>query len=117
MQSIDDILDRLEDILIREKDLIVKSINDTNLAEHLLKISEEKRDLLSKLSNFTKEEALTRIEKIKKLNGLIDTNRELIINNLKFIDELFEAVFETTKTYSPEGSIKGSSEGFINKKV
>lgn len=117
MESLDDILEKLEDLLLREKQLIISSINDTASADHLVKLSQEKKELLLKLSMFTEEEALEKQDKIERLNNMMNINRELIINNLKFIDELFEAIFETTKTYSPEGSIKGSSEGFINKKV
>ncbi|MEJ5173440.1 MAG: hypothetical protein WHT47_06970 [Hydrogenothermaceae bacterium] len=117
MEDIDTILEKLKTILEEEKLCILNSIKDSSYADRLVEITKEKMDLLSKLSQFSKEEAMEKLSKIQELNTLLNTNRELIIQNLMFIEDLFEAIFETTKTYSPEGSVKSSGQGFINKKV
>ncbi|MEZ0323925.1 MAG: hypothetical protein ABWJ98_06435 [Hydrogenothermaceae bacterium] len=117
MEDLDTILEKLKDILEEEKICILNSLKDTSCADRLIEIAQEKRDLLSKLSQFSKEEALEKLNKIEELNTLLNINRELIIQNMMFIEDIFEAIFETTKTYSPEGSVKSSGQGLINKKV
>lgn len=117
MEDLDKILDKLEELLRKEKEVILSSMRDQNAAEELLKITEEKEDLLSRLSLFTREQALERREKIEKVDYMLQMNRELILQNIKFIEDIFEAIFETTKTYSPSGCTKPSPEGLINKKV
>ncbi|MCX7760817.1 MAG: hypothetical protein N2Z81_06465 [Hydrogenothermaceae bacterium] len=117
MEDLDTTLEKLKILLEEEKLCILNSLKDSSCANRLIEITQEKMDLLSKLSQFSKEEALEKLDKIQELNTLLHINRELIIQNLMFIEDLFEAIFETTKTYSPEGSIKSSGQGFINKKV
>lgn len=117
MKNLANLLDLLETLLDEEKVCIIRAINDKNCIEKLLDISEKKRELLSELASFTKEEVLKEIQRIERLEIKLNINRELVLQNLKFIEDLFEAVFETTKTYSPEGSLKSSKEGLINKKV
>lgn len=117
MEELDKVLSKLEELLEIEKELAINSINDTQVAQKLLELAEEKQQTLSQLANFTKDDALTKKDRIEKIYSMMKINQEIILNNLRFIEDLFEAIFDTTKTYSPEGSVKSPSDGFINKKV
>lgn len=117
MKQLDEVLNRLEQILNEEKHLAINAINDTQTAVRLFEIAAEKQQVLSELAEFTREEALERKDRIEEVHRMIKLNQEIILSNLKFIDELFEAIFGTTKTYSAEGKVKSPSDGFINKKA
>lgn len=117
MEQLDQILCKLEQILEEEKKVAIDAINDAKVAARLLEIAAQKQHLLSELSQFSKEEALQRKDKIEEIYKMMKINQEIILSNLKFIDELFEAIFDTTRTYSAEGKVKSTSEGFINKKA
>lgn len=117
MKQLDEVLDKLEKILQEEKHLAINSINDPQISGRLLDLTIEKQQVLSELARFTKEEALEKKDRIEEIYRMIKINQEIILSNLKFIDELFEAVFDTPKTYSAEGKVKPPFEGFINKKA
>lgn len=117
MEDLDTLLDSLEKLLHREKEVIISSLKDEKSSQELFQTVEDKMLILSKLSQFTKEEALERKDRLERIDSLIQMNKELMLQNLKFIEDIFEAIFETNKTYSPTGSVKPPSEGFINKKV
>lgn len=117
MKQLDEVLSRLEQILDEEKQLAINAINDTQTAVRLFEIAVEKQQVLSELAQFSREEALERRDRIEEIYRMMKLNQEIILSNLKFIDELFEAIFDTTKTYSAEGKVKSPSEGFINKKA
>ena len=88
--------------------------------ERLLKIIDEKKEVLAKLAEFDKEDFKNYIDLIEEIERLSKRNLSLALNNMNLIDEIFEAIFEqeTVKQYSPYGEqVSQPKSGILNKKI
>ncbi len=116
----EELLDKLIELLEKEKNLIVNAINSSETTEELNKLLEEKKEVLLKMSQL--DEKSINIdenikEKIEKVKLLSKTNEILALSNLNFIEEIFESVFSSHSTYGSEGEVKKIQGNIINKKI
>ncbi|MDM7272884.1 hypothetical protein [Sulfurihydrogenibium azorense] len=116
-KEIQDLFERLKDLLLVEKDLIVKAINDSQAVDQLNKVVEEKREVLLKLANYNPEDFKGFENMVREIQDLSKSNMILSQANLKFIESVFDSIFENASTYSTEGQIKKQSSSIINKKA
>lgn len=112
-----DLLNDLKDLLIMEKEYIVKAINDGTATQKLNEIVEKKQEVLTNLAKFNVEDFKNYKEIIKEIQILSENNMFLAQSNLKFIESVFESIFEETSTYSSEGEVKKQPSSILNKKV
>lgn len=121
MEVIDEILEKLINLLEREKILLINALNDNKASEEILSIVEEKQSLLSKLASYKEEDFKNLNENIKeKLNyikELLTVNQTIASSNLNLIEEIFEAIFQPSSTYSTEGESKKTAGSLLNKKI
>ena len=120
MQNIiKNLLDKLIDLLEKENRLLIKTINDTKYSQELIKVLEEKQKALFEISRLEEKDLLPFKEELNKIKSLTDRNMQLAQNNLEFIEEVFEAIFEeeSPKQYTKDGEIQTKKEGLFNKKI
>ncbi|WP_281951134.1 hypothetical protein [Nitrosophilus kaiyonis] len=117
--EIQNILDNIINLLEEEKKLLIISLKDSKFSEDLKNIISKKQENLSKLASFEEKDILNFEKELKKIKMLNKENMNLAENNLKFIEDVFEAIFEKeeTKQYTQNGEIKSKKEGLFNKKV
>jgi len=113
------LLDKLIDLLEKENFLLIKTINDIKYSQDLIKILEEKQKTLFEISRLNEKDLLPFKEDLEKIKNLTDKNLKLAQNNLEFIEEVFEAIFEeeSPKQYTKSGEIQTKKEGLFNKKI
>ena len=117
--EIQNILNNIIRLLEEEKKLLIVSLKESKFSEDLKDIISKKQENLAKLSSFEEKDILSFKEELKKIKLLNQENMNLAENNLKFIEGIFEAIFEKeeTKQYTQNGEIKSKKEGLFNKKV
>ena len=119
LMELEKLLDELIDKLNEEKDLLVLSLKDRKKSEALLKVVEEKKQIIERLSKFSEEEISKFEDKVIQIKKISEENLALALNGIQFIEEIFDAIFEgeEIKTYSSKGDFPKESKGFINKKI
>ncbi len=114
--GIEELLYKLKNKLEEEKEELLKLDNP----DRLLKVIDEKKEILRQLSEFDKEDFKDYIEIIEEIEKLSKRNLSLALNNMNMIDEIFSTIFEeeTVKQYSPYGEQKSQPKsGILNKKI
>ncbi|RMA97511.1 hypothetical protein [Hydrogenothermus marinus] len=109
------LLESLKNKLEEEKEQLLKLDNPNDL----IKVIEEKKEILVKLSKFNKEDFSKYEDIIIEIDKLSKENLSLAMNNMSLIDELFSAIFEeSVEKYNPYGEVsKKGSSGIFNKKI
>ncbi len=115
--KVETLLQNLKNLLLKEKECIIKAINDTKSTEELNRIVEEKHNILMQLAQFKVEDFKGYEDLVYDIQQLSRTNMILAESNLKFIESVFESIFEQTSTYLSDGQVKSKSSGIINKKA
>lgn len=115
--NIYELLKELKELLLKEKDCIIKAINDPSATEELNRITLKKQEILSKIAQFNPEDFKEFKELVQEIQQLSKNNMILAESNLKFIESVFESIFEETSTYSSEGEVKKQPSNILNKKV
>ena len=112
------ILQKLIDLLEEERKILITSLKDNN-SEKLLEIIKKKQKILDTLSSIDQAELNNFKKELQQISELNKRNLELTQSNMKFIEHLFEAIFEDEKVkkYSPDGTIQNKKEGLFNKKI
>lgn len=118
-EEIRDILKNIISLLEEEKKLLILSLKESKFSEDLADIISKKQENISKLSTYEEESVLKFPDELKKIKRLNEENMKLAQNNLKFIESIFESIFEKeeTKQYTQNGELKTKKEGLFNKKV
>ena len=117
MENIEYLLNQLLEKLEKEKELLIKTVTDSKYVDELMKVVEEKREILSQLSKFKAEDFTGLEDKLEKIRYQSKVNLNLAANNAQFIDEIFDAIFEEPEKYDKTGSTIKERHGFINKKI
>ena len=117
MARIEKLLDTLINLLEKEKELIILSVKNPELSSELEKTIEEKRNVLSKLANFSPEDFKGSEEKLLKIKDLSNINLHIAVSNAQFIEEIFSAIFDEPQKYDQSGTVKQSQKGLFNKKI
>jgi len=109
------LLEKLKKLLEKEYKLLIRGVVEEKGAEEILKIEEEKVELLSRLSQFKKEEFQNFVDDVKEIEKLNDQVGKLLLNNLNFIESIFEELFpEKDTTYGKQNK---NFLSILNKKV
>ena len=116
--NIDGLLQKLIELLEEERRILILSAKEDH-SKKLFEIIEKKQEILDALSYVEEQELKNFKNELQKISELNKRNLELTENNMKFIEHLFEAIFEDEKVkkYSPDGTIKNKKEGLFNKKI
>jgi hypothetical protein len=118
MENLLDLLNFLEYKLEEEKELLIKSISDTKYSAQLDLVVQEKKDIISKLASFNKEDFEPFKEKLENIQRLSNRNMEIALGNAKFIEEIFDSIFaDTPQQYNQSGTVQSEKKGLINKKI
>ncbi|NPA52373.1 MAG: hypothetical protein GXO22_05720 [Aquificae bacterium] len=116
--KVETLIDKLIKKLEEEKEALLYTLKDKTYSEKLLGIVEEKKELISKLSTYSKEDFVGLEDRLEKVKHLSQENMIFAMNNIQFIEDIFEAVFkQEIKTYSSKGDISKESKSLINKKI
>jgi len=113
----EEILKALINKLEEEKEYLIKTLTDKSYIDKLINVVEEKRELILKLSQYEVEDLKKYPELVNKLRELSEYNMQLAMNNIQFIEGLFESIFETEKTYTKDGNVEVKKDSLFNKKV
>jgi hypothetical protein len=112
-----ELLQKLKDLLVLEKEYIIKAINDPNITEEINKVVLQKQSILSQIATFNPKDFEEFKDLIIQIQQLSRNNMILAESNLKFIESIFDSIFEESSTYSLEGQIKKQPSSILNKKV
>ncbi|MRI83787.1 MAG: hypothetical protein C6I00_05130 [Nitratiruptor sp.] len=119
MEKLPELLNRFEGLLQEENRLLIESITSKEAARKILQLVEEKERLLQEIRGWEREQLAQYKELLERIDTLTQRNKALAINNIEFINEIFDAVFSasTPPQYTKDGSLSTKREGFFNKKV
>ncbi len=115
--EIQQLLQQFLELLEKERTLLIESAKDYELAKALDNIRDKKIDLLQQLDQYELKDFKEHQELLEKIEEASDNNAKLALNNMIFIEKMFEAIFEEEKKYDKSGSISNQSKNIINKKV
>ena len=113
--EIGNLLLSLKNKLEEERNLLLK----LDSPDQLVKVIEEKKHILSKLSNYDRESFEGFEELLKEIDLLSKKNLSLAMNNMSMIDEIFSAIFEENiEKYDNYGHVsKEGKSGIFDKKI
>ncbi len=114
-----DLLEKFIELLKNENRLLIESIKDKEASQKLMEIVDSKEELLRQILTLEKEEIEKYQEELRQIDELTERNRSLAVNNIEFINEIFDAIYAANAPtkYTKDGNITKSKEGFFNKKV
>jgi len=114
MNEVEALLTSLEKLLLKEKELLLKGIKSTKEAQEIEKIEEQKLEVLSKIAQLNEEELKPFKEKVKVLSSLNAEIKNLLINNMNFLESIMKELFpEENITYGN----RNSKQSLFNKKI
>ena len=113
------LLDRFVELLQEENKYIIESIRDKEASQKLLEVIEQKEELLKQILALKKEDIQPFHKELEEIEHWTQRNRALAINNMEFINEVFEAIYsqKSPTQYTKDGTMKSQKEGLFNKKV
>ena len=107
-------------LLEEENRYLIESITNKELSEKLLNIVEKKEELLKEIFALSKEDVKPFKEKLQKIDELSERNSTLAINNIEFINDIFDAIYSKNlpPKYTKEGKISSKpKEGMFKTKA
>ncbi len=114
MNETEKLLISLEKLLLKEKELLLKGIKSPKEAEEIESIEAQKLEVLSKIAQLNENELKPFKEKIKLLNLLNTEIKNLLINNMNFLESIIKELFpEESVTYGN----KKKNHSLFNKKI
>lgn len=113
------LLQRLIDLLEKEKELLIQAIADSKKSQELYDNVQKKEELLHKIMQLPKQEVAPHKELLAKIDEISRYNQTLAQNNISFLQELFDAITANNEPskYTSEGSIQRPKKRFFTKKV
>ncbi len=112
-----ELLENFLKLLQQEHKTLLESVKDYELAKALDEIREKKEDILQQLQKCNIDELKEHKDILTKIEILSDNNANIALNNMIYIEKMFEAIFEETKQYSKDGTITNQNKSIVNKKV
>ncbi|NPA04088.1 MAG: hypothetical protein GXO61_04420 [Epsilonproteobacteria bacterium] len=106
-------------LLEEENSYIIKSLQEKEASAKLLEIVQKKEELLQEILSWEKEEVKPFLEELRVIDELSQRNYALALNNIEFINEIFDAIYtkDTPTQYTKDGNLSSKKEGLFNKKV
>lgn len=119
MKDIEKLLEHFLELLKDENRLLIESIKSKEASDELLKVIEEKEMVLTKILSLDKKDVEPYKNLLIEIEELTNRNKLLANNNIEFINEIFESIFEknSTKQYTKDGSLEKPRETILNKKA
>ncbi len=114
-----DLLAQFIELLKKENRYIIQSIREKEASQQLMEIVKQKEEILQKILSLEKEDIEPFKSELEEIDHWTQRNRALAINNMEFINEVFEAIYsqKSPTQYTKDGTIKKQKEGLFNKKV
>ena len=108
------LLKQFIELLEEENRLLVEVLKDSSLSERLEQVVAQKERILNELES-SKEKLQGYKEYLETIDNLSKRNQELASNNIAFIEELFQALFEEDTTqYGDDGTTKTPKTNLLN---
>ena len=119
MKRLQELLQEFKRLLEEENRLLIESVRDKEASQKILQIVGQKEKILKEMVGYNKEEFGPFRKLMEEIDELTGRNRALAINNIEFINEIFDAVFSVNAPtqYTKDGSLSSKKEGLFNKKV
>ncbi len=107
------------ELLKEENRCLIQSINDKKASQELIDTVQKKEELLHQILALEPEDVQPYKEDLEQIDHWTQRNRALAINNIEFINEIFDAIYnkDTPTQYTKDGTISNKKEGFFNKKA
>jgi len=114
-----EVLNRFLELLKEENRYLIQSIRDKEASAKLLEVVKRKEELLQEILSWEREEVTPFFNELKEIDEWTQRNYSLAINNIEFINEIFDAIYhkDTPAQYTKDGSLSSKKEGLFNKKV
>ncbi len=114
-----ELLEKFLSLLEQENRYLIESVNNKEASAKLFAIVEQKEELLKEILALDKEALAPFVQELQKIDELTQRNRALAINNMEFVNEIFDAIYSqyTPTQYTKDGNISQSKEGIFNKKA
>ncbi len=113
------LLQKFIELLKEENRYLIQSINDKRASQELIDTVQKKEKLLQQILTLKPEDVKPYVENLEQIDHWIQRNRALAINNIEFINEIFDAIYskDSPTQYTKDGTISNKKESFFNKKA
>ncbi len=107
------------ELLKEENRYLIQSISDKRASDELIETVRKKEELLRQILALEPEDVKPYLKDLEQIDHWTQRNRALAINNIEFINEIFDAIYskDTPTQYTKDGTISNKKEGFFNKKA
>ena len=110
-----ELLKKLEELLLEEKNLLLKGVKGKEEAEKLEAIEKEKLEVLSSISQLEPNQFKEHVETVRRVELLNKEVEALLLNNLLFVESILKEIFPERDTTYTLGNT--STPSLLNKKV
>ncbi len=119
MKRLQELLGEFKALLEEENRLLIESIKDKEASDKILKNVAKKEKVLQEIIGYNKEDLEKFRELLEEIDELSQRNRALALNNIEFINDIFDAVFSASAPtqYTKDGNLSTKKEGLFNKKA
>jgi vacuolar-type H+-ATPase subunit I/STV1 len=119
MKRLQELLERFKELLQEENRLLIQSVKDKEASQKILELVNQKEQLLGEIVGYNKEDLEKFRDLLEEIDELSQRNRALAVNNLEFINEIFDAIFSVNAPtqYTKDGNLSSKKEGLFNKKA
>ena len=114
-----ELLQNFIELLKEENKYLIESIKNKEISEQLLDVVKRKEKLLYEILSLDKKEVEPFEEELRQIDEWTQRNKSLAINNIEFINDIFDAIYSQNvpTKYTKDGKISTAKEGFFNKKA
>ena len=89
------------ELLKEENRCLIQSINDKKASQELIDTVQKKEELLRQILALEPEDVQPYKEDLQQIDHWTQRNRALAINNIEFINEIFDAIYSCLLYTSP----------------
>ena len=114
-----ELLQNLIQLLMEENKYLIESIKNKKVSEQLLDVVKKKEKLIYEILLLDKKAVEPFEEELRQIDEWTQRNKSLAINNIEFINEIFDAIYSQNvpPKYTKDGKISTVKEGLFNKKA
>ncbi len=113
------LLQKFIELLKKENDYLIQSINDKEASQKLIEIVQKKEEILQQILALEPKDVEPYKADLAQIDHWTQRNQALAVNNIEFINEIFDAIYgkESATQYTKDGTISNQKKGFFNKKA
>lgn len=114
-----ELLQKFIHLLQEENKYLIESIKNKEISKQLLDTVRKKEKLLNEIVSLKKEDVEPYENELRQIDEWTQRNKSLAINNIEFVNEIFDAIYsqKVPTKYTKDGKISTTKEGFFNKKA